>query len=170
MICTCVPFGQNSCSTATTEAWKGLRQNFYSDKESSNRRRREWERQSESKCNGASGDAYRRRQCQYPCHFGTLSFGADTPQTTHMWYVHIHTCACVCVRGSVFVCALPNGAKSEAHSVRQAGRQARVIDFSIKPHLHYCHRVIAQEIRKVSWPFLPCLPACQSAGIDKKIS
>lgn len=78
--------------------------------------------ESESKCNGASGDAYRRRQCQYPCHFGTLSFGAATPQTTHMWYAHIYTCVCVCVRGSVLVCALPNGAKSEAHTVRQAGQ------------------------------------------------
>lgn len=57
----------------------------------------QWERESKSKCNGASGDAYRRRQCQYPCHFGTLSFGAATPQTTHMWYVHMHTCVCVCV-------------------------------------------------------------------------
>lgn len=78
------------------------------------------ERESKSKCNGASGDAYRRRQCQYPCHFGTLSFGAATPQTTHMWYVHMHTCVCVC--GSVLVCALPNGAKSEAHTARQASR------------------------------------------------
>lgn len=87
-------------------------------------REREWDRQreSESKCNGASGDAYRRRQCQYPCHFGTLSFGAATPQTTHMWYAHIHTCVCECVRVGVCLSALCQMVLKVKHT--QSGRQA----------------------------------------------